>query len=259
MYVLLIVSVPPLTHARVWTLYLRLGAFQAISPLRKVLTYFKKSTLADTELTILRAEEGIARGLESIGKTRFATVYWSALSVKQCLPELRRVVKTGRLSIKVCQIDCRFACIAYSCGGPLVNRHLIHRLSLRARSRLFALSRLSQCSHLFLLHLHGQSKLLRLRTQLQVMCSCSGSPLLLHSTTCSQSRRTSQVFPPLLRAKYVGSSTSVTRHSSMRRRVTSTSTPSTWTHVRHCVSKRLGVNVLTLRIRLALERCPSPA
>ncbi|TFK80579.1 hypothetical protein K466DRAFT_503657, partial [Polyporus arcularius HHB13444] len=73
---------------------------EVIGQLRKIITYFRKSTLANTELSALRAEDGVARGLESIGKTRFATVYWSSESIRQCLPQLRRIVGSGKFAIK---------------------------------------------------------------------------------------------------------------------------------------------------------------
>ncbi|KAI0327039.1 hypothetical protein GY45DRAFT_1257848 [Cubamyces sp. BRFM 1775] len=79
----------------------RLSDFnEVISNLRKIIKYFKKSNISATELALGRAEEGGIRGLQSIGKTRFATVYWSAESLRVCLPVLRRLVKTNRLILK---------------------------------------------------------------------------------------------------------------------------------------------------------------
>ncbi|KIJ37919.1 hypothetical protein M422DRAFT_129237, partial [Sphaerobolus stellatus SS14] len=40
-------------------------------------------------------------GLESIGKTRFATIFWAALSVQCCLPAICRLVAECRITVKV--------------------------------------------------------------------------------------------------------------------------------------------------------------
>lgn len=74
---------------------------QLLANLRKIIKYFRKSTIASTELTILRLQDGVSRGLESIGKTRFATVYWAAESVKRCLPQLRQLMDSGKVPLKV--------------------------------------------------------------------------------------------------------------------------------------------------------------
>jgi hypothetical protein len=48
-----------------------------------------------------RTRLGIKRGLESIGDTRFATIYWSAVSVHRCLPALREIVSDKKLGIEI--------------------------------------------------------------------------------------------------------------------------------------------------------------
>ncbi|KAI0643696.1 ribonuclease H-like domain-containing protein [Trametes meyenii] len=79
----------------------KLSEFQGfVSNLRKIIKYFKKSTIAATELSLSRVEEGGLRTLQSIGKTRFATVFWSAESLRNCFPTIRRLVATGRLNLK---------------------------------------------------------------------------------------------------------------------------------------------------------------
>ena len=45
---------------------------------------------------------GIARGLEKVGKTRFATNYWSALSVEKNLSLVCNLTEEGSANIKVC-------------------------------------------------------------------------------------------------------------------------------------------------------------
>jgi len=49
----------------------------------------------------VRREVGVARGLEKVGKTRFATQYWSALSVERNVSSISSLVKDGSAAIKV--------------------------------------------------------------------------------------------------------------------------------------------------------------
>ncbi|OSC99612.1 hypothetical protein PYCCODRAFT_1372721, partial [Trametes coccinea BRFM310] len=70
-----------------------------IGNLRKIIQYFRRSTKASNDLTAARLEEGLTRGLQSIGKTRFASVYWSAESLRACLPLMRHLVSNGKLVI----------------------------------------------------------------------------------------------------------------------------------------------------------------
>ena len=49
----------------------------------------------------MRREVKIGRGLEKIGKTRFATHYWSALSVEHNLSLISSLVRDGSAAIKV--------------------------------------------------------------------------------------------------------------------------------------------------------------
>ncbi|CDO75074.1 hypothetical protein BN946_scf184703.g4 [Trametes cinnabarina] len=70
-----------------------------IRNLRKIIQYFRRSTKASNDLTAARLEEGLTRGLQSIGKTRFASVYWSAESLRACLPLMRHLVSNGKLVI----------------------------------------------------------------------------------------------------------------------------------------------------------------
>lgn len=69
-----------------------------IAKLRQLIKTFSKSTMGTTELGIQRFEDGVARSLRKIGKTRFATVYWSAVAVQGCLPQLRRTVTLGKVT-----------------------------------------------------------------------------------------------------------------------------------------------------------------
>jgi hypothetical protein len=70
---------------------------QMIKHLRSIITYFRKSHAATDALNKARKSLNISRGLEGIGKTRFATVCISALSLQRCLPALRQIVDAGRV------------------------------------------------------------------------------------------------------------------------------------------------------------------
>jgi len=50
----------------------------------------------------MRLEMGIAHGLEKVGKTRFATNYWSTLSVERNIPLVCKLIEEGSAEIKVC-------------------------------------------------------------------------------------------------------------------------------------------------------------
>ncbi|KAI0668206.1 ribonuclease H-like domain-containing protein, partial [Trametes maxima] len=70
-----------------------------VSNLRKIVSYFRRSTKASAELATTRAEDGITRGLQSIGRTRFASIYWSADALKTCLPSIRQLISSGKLQL----------------------------------------------------------------------------------------------------------------------------------------------------------------
>ena len=74
---------------------------QALGTTKKVISYFSHSTHNASRLTAMRQEAGVARGLEKVGKTRFATHYWSALSVERNLSSISSLVKDGSATIKV--------------------------------------------------------------------------------------------------------------------------------------------------------------
>ncbi|KAG8724332.1 hypothetical protein FRC09_020065 [Ceratobasidium sp. 395] len=72
---------------RLWT--------SVLNRLRKLLTHFKLSTQATGKLNAARKILGILRRLQSIGKTRFATVYYAAISVLENLPALYKIYSDG--------------------------------------------------------------------------------------------------------------------------------------------------------------------
>ncbi|KAF8999046.1 hypothetical protein BDZ89DRAFT_896555, partial [Hymenopellis radicata] len=63
---------------------------------RGTIRYFHESHFAIADLKRARLELDITRGLESIGKTRFATLFRSSRSVQQCSPAIQRAVSYGR-------------------------------------------------------------------------------------------------------------------------------------------------------------------
>ena len=68
---------------------------------KKIVSYFSHSTSNASQLAEMRREVGIGRGLEKVGKTRFATHYWSAMSVDRNLSSISSLVREGFAGIKV--------------------------------------------------------------------------------------------------------------------------------------------------------------
>ncbi|EUC67546.1 DUF659 family protein, partial [Rhizoctonia solani AG-3 Rhs1AP] len=73
---------------------------QPLKQLRKLLTHFKMSTYAMGRLNEARKIEGILRTLQSIGNTRFATLYYAATSVLENLPALYRIYRNSEIDTK---------------------------------------------------------------------------------------------------------------------------------------------------------------
>ncbi|KAG1898519.1 uncharacterized protein F5891DRAFT_955629 [Suillus fuscotomentosus] len=63
-----------------------------IKHIRAIVSFFRKSTHGTYQLSKIHECLKISRGLEGIGKTRFATICASAISVQWCLPALRELV-----------------------------------------------------------------------------------------------------------------------------------------------------------------------
>ncbi|KAF9526167.1 ribonuclease H-like domain-containing protein [Crepidotus variabilis] len=76
----------------------------AIETIRRTLKYFKHANLAKSKLRQLRSDQSLGAGLESIGKTRFATLVWSALSVRRSLPAIRDLCSNEEIEIPVLQL-----------------------------------------------------------------------------------------------------------------------------------------------------------
>lgn len=92
--------------------------------MRTTLTYFSKSTASKTRLTEMRYILLIGRGLETIGKTRFATICISAMALERCFPAIVKLVENGTQMV--------------SCTIVLVNMSLL-TCALR-RTKIFTIS-----------------------------------------------------------------------------------------------------------------------
>ncbi|KAJ7213203.1 ribonuclease H-like domain-containing protein [Mycena rebaudengoi] len=71
-----------------------------IKILRSAISHFSHSKQSKAALKDLRVRDNLGRGLEAIGKTRFATVSWSGESLRRCLPGVRHLASTGQTEIK---------------------------------------------------------------------------------------------------------------------------------------------------------------
>lgn len=80
--------------------------FKCIRSLQALLAHFKRSTGATGKLAAARRDLGITQSLVSIGKTRFATIYYAGISVLENLPALYKIVGTGQLS-KIPEVSSR--------------------------------------------------------------------------------------------------------------------------------------------------------
>lgn len=74
---------------------------QTIKTIRRTIKYFKHSKPAKELLRALREELRLGPGLESIGKTRFSTLLWSALSLLRCLSAVRQLATSRKIEIPV--------------------------------------------------------------------------------------------------------------------------------------------------------------
>ncbi|KAJ6447553.1 hypothetical protein C8R47DRAFT_999767 [Mycena vitilis] len=74
---------------------------QPIKIVRATIKYFSQSKDSKKLLRDLRLREHLGRGLETIGKTRFATVTWSSISLRRNLNPIRSLVTTGLIEIKI--------------------------------------------------------------------------------------------------------------------------------------------------------------
>ncbi|KAL5529774.1 hypothetical protein ACEPAG_5761 [Sanghuangporus baumii] len=71
-----------------------------VKNLRRIIKFFSNSTKASARLARQRKQLGISRGIEKIGKTRFGTLYLSALSVQRNYHAITELCKTGQVVVK---------------------------------------------------------------------------------------------------------------------------------------------------------------
>ena len=64
------------------------------------MTFMSQSTYTLDHFDDARRTLGISKGLEGIGETCFATVYWSSLSMLRGLPAMVKVVQNKDLKIE---------------------------------------------------------------------------------------------------------------------------------------------------------------
>ncbi|KAJ7784003.1 hypothetical protein DFH07DRAFT_997515, partial [Mycena maculata] len=72
---------------------------QVIGHLRELLAFMSLSSYSQDWFDIARAEQGISRGLQSVGETRFASIYWSLDSVLNGIPAFVSIVRNPELGI----------------------------------------------------------------------------------------------------------------------------------------------------------------
>lgn len=80
-------------------------AMQVIKKVRGTLKYFKKSTFATSHLVICRKQFGVKRGLVSVGKTRFGTMYHAGESIRRNLKPIRQLCSEKLIHITVCPVS----------------------------------------------------------------------------------------------------------------------------------------------------------
>ncbi|KAJ7450604.1 ribonuclease H-like domain-containing protein [Mycena latifolia] len=70
-----------------------------IAELKELLAFMSLSSYSQDWFDDARVELGISRGLQSIGETRFATIYWSLDSVLRGIPAFTRIVRAREYGI----------------------------------------------------------------------------------------------------------------------------------------------------------------
>ncbi|KAJ7620470.1 ribonuclease H-like domain-containing protein, partial [Mycena rosella] len=75
-----------------------------IKIMRGAIRHFNQSKQSKRMLKTLHFSNGIGRGLETIGKTRFATIVWAAIALRRNLPPISTLVTSGQVEIKLNQL-----------------------------------------------------------------------------------------------------------------------------------------------------------
>ena len=74
---------------------------QVSDHLRNILAFMDKSGYTKEHFNYQRGVLKISRGLEKISKTRFANIYWSAISLQRGLPAMQAIVSDPNLGINI--------------------------------------------------------------------------------------------------------------------------------------------------------------
>lgn len=74
---------------------------QLVKQIRGIIKFFKQSGHSKTLLRAFRDERSLGPGLETIGKTRFGTLLWSAVSVQRCISGIRELSVNEKIEITV--------------------------------------------------------------------------------------------------------------------------------------------------------------
>lgn len=92
-------------------LWLHSNCLQCIGKMRMTITYFSHSTYSATHLSALLVILEINKGLETIGKTRFGTIYWAGYALTRCLPAITNLIQTGIIDVSGADpVRCIFRC-----------------------------------------------------------------------------------------------------------------------------------------------------
>lgn len=72
---------------------------QVIKNVQRAVKFFRKSSHAASTLKERRKVLGIARGIQSVGKTRFGTIYAAANSIQKNFPAILELCQQKRITI----------------------------------------------------------------------------------------------------------------------------------------------------------------
>ena len=76
-----------------------------ISQLRELLAFMSLSSFTQDHFDLAREELHIPRGLQSVGETRFGTIYWSLNSIIDGIPAFKKIVRDQSIGIES-QVSC---------------------------------------------------------------------------------------------------------------------------------------------------------
>jgi hypothetical protein len=73
---------------------------QIIAKIKELLAFMSLSTYSHDWFDTAREELKISRGLQSVGETRFGTIYWSLDSILRGIPAFISIVRNPKLGIE---------------------------------------------------------------------------------------------------------------------------------------------------------------